>query len=183
MAKRRLYGKLPANVYERNGWFYYRRGRKSYLLGTDRRAAIAEAAEANLELGCCPPAEQHAVTEMLLSESSVAERATPVIEACGIYFLLHEGRVVYVGQSISCHRRIAQHESEGGKIFDAYYVLTCDATELDRREALYIAKFRPAYNSRRGPVRGWTEAKQEHAERFTKPAAQLPGFTKLPVCD
>lgn len=60
----------------------------------------------------------------------------------GVYFLLHEEEVVYVGQSTSPGSRIAQHTKD--KIFDR--VLLIPTNDLDNVEAKYIKKFQPKYN-------------------------------------
>lgn len=102
---------MPANLFERNGAFYYRRGRKEFFVGNDRKQAFAEAAETNLALGLCRGRESHSLiyNPDLLSENAIVERAMPVSDICGVYFLLHESKIVYVGQSRNCHKRIAEH--------------------------------------------------------------------------
>jgi hypothetical protein len=45
----------------------------------------------------------------LLNETEIAENSTSWRKMCGIYFLLKNERVVYVGQSVNVFSRIAQH--------------------------------------------------------------------------
>jgi hypothetical protein len=163
--------KLPARLFERGGGFYYRRNRGEYFVGHDRRDAISQAAEANLHTGLCHGRhDPHAMiySEELLNESDIARAAVPVSDLCGIYFLLLEERIVYVGQSFSCHRRIAEHAQQGGKLFTSFHILPCDQCDLDRFEALYIEKFQPAYNANVGPNAGWLDAKKAHAAKARK---------------
>ena len=116
----------------------------------------------------CPAPEPHAVTygADVLSAEAITERSESLLDASGVYFLLHEGRIVYVGQSMNCWRRIGQHESDPAKRFDAFYVIRCEPPELDRLEAVYIAKFQPPLNAQLGSKQGWEDAKAVHRARF-----------------
>jgi hypothetical protein len=82
----------------------------------------------------------------LLSAAQICERAESISTSCGIYFLLSAGKIVYVGQSINCGRRILEHVIDPSKTFDAYHVIACDRSALNEMEARYIAKFSPALN-------------------------------------
>lgn len=73
--------------------------------------------------------------------------ALDVSTVSGIYFLIDEkGEVVYVGQSINVHARIAQHESDSHKVFSRAKVIPCRKDELRTLEMRYIAEHRPRYN-------------------------------------
>jgi hypothetical protein len=63
---------------------------------------------------------------------------------CGIYFLIQEDEIVYVGQSVTVHNRINQHV--GVKEFDRFTYIRCKPEELDVLETKYILKFKPKYN-------------------------------------
>ena len=79
---------------------------------------------------------------------------------CGIYALVREGVVVYVGQSKKMLGRIAAHKSNWGKksmpawmpvslrgvLFDSAYVLPCRVEDLDRLERALIDLYKPKYN-------------------------------------
>lgn len=64
----------------------------------------------------------------------------------GIYLLIKDGGVVYVGQSINIERRIKQHTD---KEFDSYEAIKCDGDLLDSAEAFYITLHNPKYNKRK----------------------------------
>lgn len=65
----------------------------------------------------------------------------------GVYFLIREGRVVYVGQSLNCEGRIDAHtKGVSMKEFDSYHIVGCPVHKLDELEALYISKLRPPLN-------------------------------------
>jgi hypothetical protein len=75
----------------------------------------------------------------------VLEAAIPTARASGVYFLVLDGEVVYVGQSVDVLQRIARHRREG-RVFDAFSYIECDLGEMDRLEALYIKAFIPVGN-------------------------------------
>ncbi len=79
----------------------------------------------------------------LLREEQILRAALPWGKACGVYFLIDSGRIVYVGQSKSVFNRIGQHVD---KVFDSYAYVPCGPDALDRVESLYIHVLRPALN-------------------------------------
>lgn len=81
----------------------------------------------------------------LLTSDQIAKKAQPWQPKCGIYFLLLDGAVQYVGQSINVDARITQH-CRSGKVFDSWHWEACDSDELDTRETLYIHALRPPLN-------------------------------------
>ena len=66
----------------------------------------------------------------------------------GVYFLLRQKTVVYVGQSTCIPARIKNHKTDKTKNFDAYNYILFDGDDeaLSGLEAIYIAHFRPEYN-------------------------------------
>ena len=77
----------------------------------------------------------------------------------GIYFLVNEGEVVYIGQSVSPMARIAQHM--GDKKFSAAYMLPVPSPFLDAVEGALIRLLRPALNGGLGRE-PYGPGKQEH---------------------
>lgn len=81
-------------------------------------------------------------------------------EPIGVYLLVKAGKVVYVGQSVSVYRRIAEHSKKGKpkawspaagfdfrKVpYDQVWVRWCVKSELNDLEASYITAFQPEYN-------------------------------------
>lgn len=63
----------------------------------------------------------------------------------GIYFLVSDGSIVYVGQSRNVHVRVMEHY-RSGRSFDSYTYIPCDGASLDVLEAAYIDKFSPEQN-------------------------------------
>jgi hypothetical protein len=65
----------------------------------------------------------------------------------GIYFLLRDGVIVYVGQAKDIRRRISEHIGEGVKRFDSVAHVRCHPERLLERERAYIEKLLPEYNN------------------------------------
>lgn len=64
---------------------------------------------------------------------------------CGIYFLIKEGEVVYVGQTINMFLRIGEHASSE-KDYDEVVCVPVNEDELSFYENEYIASLKPKYN-------------------------------------
>lgn len=62
----------------------------------------------------------------------------------GVYFLIKDGTIVYVGQSTDICARIAQHV--GVKDFDSWAWVACPCAELNATELAYILALKPALN-------------------------------------
>lgn len=63
----------------------------------------------------------------------------------GVYFLIKNGLVVYVGQSSNVEKRIITHRNSE-KQFDSYRVISCDESLLLYYERRWIKRFKPKYN-------------------------------------
>lgn len=64
----------------------------------------------------------------------------------GVYFLIYEKEVVYVGSSQSAISRIDHHRKGNKIIFDYHYIISCNKKNLAPLENHYIFKFCPKYN-------------------------------------
>lgn len=65
----------------------------------------------------------------------------------GLYVLLKEEEIVYVGISSDIYRRIHEHRLEGAKVFDDWRWLPCGSgSERLRLEALLILAHLPTHN-------------------------------------
>ena len=62
----------------------------------------------------------------------------------GIYILINDDEVVYVGKTENGLKRIMQHND---KIFNKYSFIEVPREELDYYEDMYIMKFQPKYNN------------------------------------
>lgn len=104
----------------------------------------------------------------LVDKQYLLKKAVKVPETflVGIYFLINDYEVVYVGQSTNIASRIVYHVAEGRKIFDSYSYVECEKSILDDMESLYIDKYIPKYNDRRDT--GITHKGWYSLERATK---------------
>ena len=64
----------------------------------------------------------------------------------GVYILIHNEEVVYVGQALNIYARIHTHIAEGKKIFNTVKYIECAKEELDVKEYFTIRRFLPKYN-------------------------------------
>jgi hypothetical protein len=78
-----------------------------------------------------------------LSEEQIVKSANTWELATGVYFLIDNDKVVYVGQSVNVYARIASHND---KVFDSFAFIPCKKKILDTLESLYIHILRPALN-------------------------------------
>lgn len=78
------------------------------------------------------------------SEDDILKSSMSVPDTSGVYFLIRDGVIVYVGQSKSVYARLAKHKAT--KQFDRVAVLECKESDLLSLEALYIKKFQPVLN-------------------------------------
>jgi hypothetical protein len=84
----------------------------------------------------------------VLDKNTIISNKIPVEpDICGIYFLIKNNQIVYIGQSVNVKHRLYAHKQY--KDFDYYYVHECSPEELDTLEAQHIVQFDPPGN---GPI-------------------------------
>lgn len=66
-------------------------------------------------------------------------------QICGVYFLLLEGKCVYIGQSIDIWDRVKDHKRQC-ILFDKVKIFRCAECDLRKYERAYIKKYRPEFN-------------------------------------
>lgn len=64
----------------------------------------------------------------------------------GVYFLMQDKEVVYIGSSNDIFTRVGNHKAEKLKIFDNYCFVECQTEILLQKELDYIVKYKPKYN-------------------------------------
>jgi len=77
------------------------------------------------------------------SEEQIVQNSLAWERHVGVYFLISEKKVVYVGQSVQVPSRVQAHND---KKFDSVAVIRCNEDQLDRLESLYIHFLKPALN-------------------------------------
>ena len=73
----------------------------------------------------------------------VIEKIT-IEDFCGIYFLLKEKKIVYIGQSVNIFSRINAHTKD--KDFDEVRFFKCQREDLDKVEIFFIKLIKPELN-------------------------------------
>ncbi|MGA1385964.1 MAG: GIY-YIG nuclease family protein [Flavobacteriaceae bacterium] len=79
----------------------------------------------------------------LLREHEIVQKSSPWNNFCGVYFLISNKKIVYVGQSKNVFARISAHKT---KVFDSFALIQCDQNEIDVLESLYIHLLQPEQN-------------------------------------
>jgi len=88
-------------------------------------------------------AAQSLTNKTLLSHEQIVNGAMKWDGFCGVYFLVKNRQVVYVGQSKNVFSRITKHTD---KDFDSVACVPCLAESLDVLESLYIHLLQPTLN-------------------------------------
>jgi hypothetical protein len=86
-----------------------------------------------------------------LEKPAIAFRAKRAKRVSGVYFLLKDQEIVYVGQSVHIPSRLDYHLRDNDSItrsefFDSYHYIECEPEHLDMLEAFFIRKFNPLFN-------------------------------------
>lgn len=82
------------------------------------------------------------------NEFEIIAASIPFKPLCGIYFLIKEKKVVYVGQSVNVPTRIASHFHDKQKSFENFAFIECHPDQLDVWETLYIHILKPEQNGK-----------------------------------
>jgi hypothetical protein len=117
---------------------------------TDKRAAAQ-----SLLSTAVPRRVLSALSEVPYSGLDLVEASLPIQNLAGLYFLVKDKEVVYVGQTIDIFGRISKHRRLG-KDFDSFSFITCDDQEKrDELESTYILALAPWMNLSAGrrPIR------------------------------
>ena len=85
------------------------------------------------------------------TKAEIMAAALPANRTSGVYFLMLDDEVVYVGQSVDVLGRISRHKRDG-KEFDSFSYILCEEGDLNRLEALYITVLMPWLNFTLGRV-------------------------------
>lgn len=97
--------------------------------------------------------EKHAINQSrpyktpvgLKSEADIVRDSIPSEAMSGVYFLLLDNRVMYVGKSVDMYCRISEHRTKGRK-FTHFSVIPCPPEDLAELESKYILAFAPEGN-------------------------------------
>ena len=141
---------------------------KTELALTDQQERIAAAANVSIAK-LIPQRVLDALALTDYTKTDVLRAALPCRDHCGVYFLIQEDDVIYVGKSINIFNRIARHRSDGRE-FDSFAYLLCPMDALEQTEATYITAFMPWLNIALGPSKS-----RPHRPATPPPQATLEG--------
>lgn len=126
------------------------------------------------------------MADPLLSPEAIIAQAVPACPImCGVYFLIRDGKVVYVGQSVHISNRIAAHAQR--KQFDCWSWLPCEIEGLDALERAYINALMPEDNRDhvterlRNPRPNWQSPRNDQpseAERIAEEREEYRQWTE-----
>lgn len=102
-------------------------------------------------------------TTLDLDKEYILSKAFPVFPECGIYFLIKDNEIVYVGKSIHLHRRLSNHRK--AKDFDRAFFVECHKDDLNYLEKHFIRLFCPRLNKHLKPKLRVKKAVAEAAAR------------------
>ncbi len=88
------------------------------------------------------------MSNAILNEQEIVDSSVSVDGFSGVYFLVAQGKVVYVGQSTNIFSRLQSHG--GSKKFDSIKIIPCHRLKLNSLESVYIHSLRPKLNARHG---------------------------------
>jgi hypothetical protein len=118
---------------------------------------------------------------------------TPILRA-GVYALVRDGVVVYIGQGKKMVARVEAHRSNWGRkrvpawmpvslrgvLFDEVWVLPCRVEDMDELESAMIDLYKPRYNIKlKAPTPITTNGLTITCGEFTIPINQRPPAPKF----
>ena len=147
---------LPKGVYFKHGAYYRVKNNKWVRLGKTVDSALLKLRAIDGGKSVSEQIEEEmwesyveATTSKLLGVGEIIENALKApTRKSGIYFLIKDGHVVYVGQSQNIAARLGGHGLRF-RDFDSYYFTHCDPEELNKMESAYIKKLSPKWNKKR----------------------------------
>jgi hypothetical protein len=115
---------------------------RQYLL-KDEIKALENKLQATQQLDAMSEVANKVASKTLVSAEAILSAAKPWQSFTGVYFLISNNKIVYVGQSVNVYARISGHTH---KTFDSFTVLPCPKEHLNVLESLYIHMFDPPLN-------------------------------------
>lgn len=83
--------------------------------------------------------------DALLSKEDIVGASQKLGNCVGVYFLVKDGEITYVGKTVNIHQRLGTHFCD--KDFESYYFIPANnISAAERLESLYIKKFLPKAN-------------------------------------
>lgn len=99
--------------------------------------------------GLAPKRLLDAAARCAHSYDDILAASIPCESTVGVYFLIRDYKVVYVGQTTDLFQRLWKHR-RSGKLFDSFSFIPCAKVDLNAVEADYIALLMPEENKQFG---------------------------------
>ena len=106
------------------------------------RAALEDHRIASL----LPTRQREAIGKANYSAAEILESAFPLDLLSGVYFLVRDQVICYVGQTTNILARLGRHKRDG-RNFDSFAFIPCQPAQLDELESIYIAMLMPDGNA------------------------------------
>jgi hypothetical protein len=145
---------LPNRWQRMHGAYYYQvppgtepwwDHKKKFRLG----ATFEEALEAFAYMVTRTEASEGIPNSKLLAAPDILSMSAAMPRS-GVYFLINEGKIVYVGRSANISERIATHVKNNEIPFGSTHMIPAAGVEMDRLEQIYIGSLKPEFNIYRG---------------------------------
>lgn len=92
-----------------------------------------------------PPRLLDAIDKVNHSHDEILAAKFSLCGGCGIYFLIRDHEIRYVGQCSNLINRLDRHRRNGKK-FDSFSFIPCSPEHLDELESAYISLLMPREN-------------------------------------
>lgn len=79
------------------------------------------------------------------TSSQIVEAALPLHLSTGIFFLIKDAKIVYIGQSMQLQKVIEQYFNNNK--FDHINVIACPSQNLDKYQAHFVEMYQPVLNN------------------------------------
>lgn len=125
--------------------------------------AMAAAVEHRFLMSSVPRRVLQAMADIPFTKADIIGGAVHLPQRHGIYFLIRDGEVKYVGKSADVLGRI-QHHTDSGWIFDSINAVFCKKEDMTDLEKTYIEAFMPDWNQQiGGPAKGMKIATRKNS--------------------
>ena len=134
-----------------------------------RRASVLGEVVAALERG----REAMLAKHIALNAGLAAKLRAGPMPASGVYFLMNEGEIAYIGESSNVFMRVGAH-AQGAKTFDGWVYCEVEEEERYALEQALITVIRPPQNHIRAMAGENQEEAEALIERWLKQSATAP---------
>lgn len=110
--------------------------------------------------------------EPLSKKDILAKSKVDDAHISGIYFLIKDSKIIYIGQSTSIAIRLYSHNHKGS--FDCYSYIACHKSDLDFMEDMYIRLYNPELNKKSASGNFCPRDEVEDRGRVFHPETNLP---------